>query len=732
LWVLLLFFAMKTELIAKEADAECAFFAESEEEARMIAQFYETEYISYQNGIGVVKTPSMEIEDGLRGTSKAACVELYPEIIYTVELSDAGEQKEQWHLSAVEVESAWSVSQGENVTVAVIDTGIDTGHEDLSHAIADARTVVPSSYYGVGKTFEAEYEGVEDFLGHGTHVAGIIAAADNEIGCIGIAPKSNILSIKALEKSGSKGTGKSSWIASAIQMAIEESVDVINLSIGGTKIEDGLLQEAIQKANEAGIVVVSAAGNITGESQIFYPGAYEETIAVSALCKEGSGVSFDSGYSNYGDWIDISAPGTNIMSTVPGGYRAKTGTSMACPVVSGAAALILSMNPDISGMEVRDLLIASAMDLGDDGKDDQYGYGALNIKNLIEVMKDKIAISEPEAKIPNGSFVGEGTEICITTNIPGAQIVYTLDGTEPDENSSVYPAGGMIFGSETKEVRIIAKTLWGENQLSESKEFCYYFVPDTVQLDKTKGNENSLIPVYGAYIDPVMNVPCRRYKIKTDAGDKLTICVESSTFLPVIKLFDKEDGSAKLLNTKQENEKIIWENTSSKRQTVWVSVMDSETENTAQNREYSLEWNIEKKTIKESETSAEDSETDRIEAPLRELGETMVSTDSDDNKDVSGNTIVSAYVEDEVVMEESSMDETDWLYTMEGEQNPSEEYQDTEKTEKIETEIPFSEESYQENTVKNTKETECRVLFVVVGLVVLAFGIVIYIKKEKR
>ena len=147
---------------------------------------------------------------------------------------------------------------------------------------------------------------------------------------------------------------------------------------------------------------------ISGTPKIFYPGVYENTLAVSAVGREGASMVFASSYSNYGSWIDISAPDTAIMSTIPGGYGGKTGTSMACSIVSGAVALLFSMDQTISFDDVKTLLSDSATDFGEAGYDEKYGHGVINVKALIDNYLVDKELPMPTAAVPDGSVVGAG------------------------------------------------------------------------------------------------------------------------------------------------------------------------------------------------------------------------------------------------------------------------------------------------------------------------------------
>jgi len=301
----------------------------------------------------------------------------------------------QWDLQTTKLYNAWSLTRASasSVAVAVIDTGVMTNHEDL------VNNIVPGSYYDATKSGLTG-----DSVGHGTHVAGIVAAqANNGKGVAGVSYNARIVPIRVANASGSMNTlsvcnGYDYLLAkpsgSSQTRAQQWNVKVINMSLGGPN-PDPAVETRINQAYNAGILTVCAAGNLDPDSGLYppfisYPAAYTNCISVSAL-KQGSGVLndvFDSTYSNFSkyindrdDYIDLSAPGTNILSTYntsTSGYAYADGTSMASPYVAGAAALVFAAKPTATPAQVRDALQNTAVDLGVKGKDQYYGYGEVD------------------------------------------------------------------------------------------------------------------------------------------------------------------------------------------------------------------------------------------------------------------------------------------------------------------------------------------------------------------
>jgi len=255
-------------------------------------------------------------------------------------------QELTWGVDRIEADLAWPETNGTAVNVAIIDTGADLDHPDLAANIKGG--------YNAFNTHKSP----EDDNGHGTHVAGIIAASNNDIGVIGVGPNINLYPVKVLDRYNS---GTLSDILDGMQWCIDNHMDVVNMSFGSTA-SDPLLQIAVTALHLAGIVQVAAAGNLgTSGGTILYPAKYPETIAVS---------SFDindmiAASSSYGPEIDLAAPGVSIYSTaMDGSYVYKNGTSMAAPHVTASAALLLSLYPDLTPDETKATLKNNAEDLG--------------------------------------------------------------------------------------------------------------------------------------------------------------------------------------------------------------------------------------------------------------------------------------------------------------------------------------------------------------------------------
>jgi thermitase len=284
--------------------------------------------------------------------------------------------KLQYGLEKINADGAWTVTKGdENIIVAVVDTGVDLKHPDLEANLT-------KGYSTVKGTVNAN-----DDNGHGTHVSGIVSAInDNNIGVTGIAPKCKIMPIKVLS---AKGEGNDSDIAEGIIWAIDHGAKVINLSLGGTGAGK-TLENAIIYAYNSNALVIAAMGN-NGANVKNYPAAFKNVVAVGASDVKNKIAPF----SNFGDWISVTAPGLKIHSTLPTykvelsrynlgtEYGVLSGTSMAVPYVAGLAGLIWSKNKSLNRADVRKRIEQNCNDIDQKGFDDSSGIGLIDASRAL-------------------------------------------------------------------------------------------------------------------------------------------------------------------------------------------------------------------------------------------------------------------------------------------------------------------------------------------------------------
>jgi subtilisin len=278
-------------------------------------------------------------------------------------------------VSQISAPSAWDCTRGKVIKVAVLDTGIDGTHPDLA----------PNYKFGV--SFVPTESTAMDFNSHGTHCAGTIAAAINGVGVVGVAPAAYLYAVKVLDATGS---GAWSQLIAGIDWCINKKrMNVLSMSLGGSAAPTAL-EDMCNAAWNKGLLLVAAAGNSgPGPNTVLFPAKYANVIAVSAIDSANAIPNF----SSRGPEVELCAPGVDVLSTIPGGgYGTKSGTSMACPHVSGSAALAWGGHRYSDNVTIRRLLAWTVDDLGNPGRDDLFGYGRVNAERAACTMQVPPAI----------------------------------------------------------------------------------------------------------------------------------------------------------------------------------------------------------------------------------------------------------------------------------------------------------------------------------------------------
>ncbi len=348
-----------------------------------------------------------------------------------------------WGLFKINAPAAWGSTTGKGVVVAVVDSGIDFSHPDIAANIwtnpkeiagngldDDDNGYVDDTQ---GWNFIAGNNNPTDDFGHGTHVAGTVAAVGNNgIGVIGVAWQAQVMPLKALD---STGNGPDSALAPAIVYAANEGADVLSLS-WGSAAKSETIAEAIDYAYNMGAVIVAAAGNSETDARNFYPAALWDVITVAATDPSDN----LAGFSNFGSKIDVAAPGVDILSLqaagtsmgtpVSPGYTRLQGTSMATPHVSGLAALLLAEHPEYSNEDVRQAIRTTAQGVAEGAIDLNFGYGRVDAANAVALA----GVLEAKISAPfDGATVQ--SQVMISGVARGASFAsYTLEygsGTQP-------------------------------------------------------------------------------------------------------------------------------------------------------------------------------------------------------------------------------------------------------------------------------------------------------------
>jgi type VII secretion-associated serine protease mycosin len=320
-------------------------------------------------------------------TILAVFVALHPAVTFIDQTNDRI-RDQQWHLRYLNAATAHRFTQGEGVVVAVIDTGV-AEHRDLRNNLLTGASLPTNN----------PIDSKKDTDGHGTAMAGLVAAHGTSPGngALGLAPKSKMLPVRY--KDG-RGDGRPDDVATAIDWALSRGADVITISSGSTP--SSRLRAACQSAIDAGVILVASAGNSPPDYTIGFPAAIDGVVAVGASDRNGARANF----SLPDKHLDILAPGTEILSTsTDHGYLQSSGTSNSTAIVAGAAALVRSRFPDLSAREVVHRLTATAVDKGAPGRDDEYGYGVLDLVAALtaEVPPPSVDTPSTDAARPSAS-----------------------------------------------------------------------------------------------------------------------------------------------------------------------------------------------------------------------------------------------------------------------------------------------------------------------------------------
>jgi subtilisin family serine protease len=396
--------------------------------------------------LAVVKARNAQAAaESLRGDPDVRYVE--PDVVLEPLLTNDEFSLEQWSLPVIGAEQAWALGTGLGVTIAIIDTGFDPDHVDLQINVAGSHDAVK---------VDGQFTVLPACGTHGEHVAGIVAAeANNIVGVAGIAPDASLLLVNV----GTDAAGcpmytsdivkALDWITNA---PFSPRADIVNMSIGGSPTIS--LQEAVENAYAAGVMLVAAAGN-SATASVLYPAAYPQVLAVSATGRFNEIAS----YSTTGPEIFLSAPGGNgdysILNTIIRSdgshyYGYMQGTSMASPAVAAVAALVKSVNPALTPVGIAGILADSSVDLGDTGRDDTFGYGRIDAEAA--VTRADSLVGQPTGY----RLVGPGWEYPIPAaeNFEAGYVggTITLKAGSDDDWDGTLKESGEYYGEITTEV----------------------------------------------------------------------------------------------------------------------------------------------------------------------------------------------------------------------------------------------------------------------------------------
>jgi subtilisin family serine protease len=329
---------------------------------------------------------------------------------------------QQWALEQIGMPTAWTITQGDpSLVVAVLDSGVEIDHEDLGDHIYAINPVEAAGQPGVdddnngyiddlhGWDWVEDDNDPNDQFGHGTHVIGTMAATiDNGVGIAGMGSNLHILPLRVLD---ARGSGSISDLVSGMDYARRRGAHILNLSLV-LRLDSSAIHQALQQLYNDGILMVAATGNYG--SQVYWPAAYPETIAVAAVDQN----NLHAGFSNAGPETDIAAPGDNVLSTyLDNSYFSSRGTSMAVPHVSALAALIWSLRPDWDRDAVVETILSTAVDVNVDaypGPDPYLGSGRID---AAAALRQAAAAVEMAVQVPVGSYLSIGQALQIPVRL---------------------------------------------------------------------------------------------------------------------------------------------------------------------------------------------------------------------------------------------------------------------------------------------------------------------------
>jgi type VII secretion-associated serine protease mycosin len=355
-------------------------------------------------------------------------------------------RRDQWQLTELRAETAWQYADGDGVVVGVLDSGVDAKHPDLIGQVLPGLDLVTTSR-----------DGRFDPVGHGTTVAGLIAGSSrDDKGALGLAPGAKILPVRVLDPDNRYEDAM--VVAQGVRWAVDHGARVLNLSLGGVG-GSAALAEALDYAFAKDVVVIACTGNVTASAptDVWYPAREPGVVAVSGLDRAHDGTLWASSIT--GPATVISAPATSLVGARPGGYWRVQGTSFAAPLVTATAALIRSRWPGMSAANVVNRLISTARDIGPVGRDESYGFGAVDpvaalTRDLPAVERNPLDTSPPPGVAGFGPAPGVTEEVDARVegtptggdnrqNRAAGAGAEPVTGARPQESS---PGGGLLGG----------------------------------------------------------------------------------------------------------------------------------------------------------------------------------------------------------------------------------------------------------------------------------------------
>ncbi|CAN5152877.1 hypothetical protein BH09BAC5_BH09BAC5_03800 [soil metagenome] len=383
----------------------------------------------------------------------------------------------QWHLATINAAGAWNYfSTGSNIKIAIVDNAIDRNHQDLSGNLwVNPGEIASNNIDDDGDGYIDDINGYDvadvdnnpnppnNSFDHGTHCAGISSAkTNNSIGIASIGYSCKLMCVKATGNANSPSSVTNGY--DGIVYAVSAGADVISMSWGGTG-SSTTAQNIITWAYQQGVVLIAAAGN-NNSSTMFYPAGYTECIAVAATSSNDTKASF----SNYGSWVDISAPGNNIYSTLPSnGYGNMSGTSMACPLVAGLAGLMLSLNPILTPIDIRNCILNNATNINSMNPSyiGQLGSGRIDANASMACIGTTLSLPPVANFVANVTTVSAGGSVSFTNTslyaYSGSTYSWSFSGGTPATSTLQTPPAIVYNTPGTYNVSLTVTNANGNN-----------------------------------------------------------------------------------------------------------------------------------------------------------------------------------------------------------------------------------------------------------------------------
>ncbi len=422
----------------------------------------ETKKLRPKNTYLIKLKEGLTVEDVIEELRKSNAIEyVQPNYIYTLfdVVPNDSYFSDQWHLTRINASAAWQLERGnETVVIAVIDTGVDLDHVDLASNLWNNSNEIPNNGLDddgngyiddvYGWNFITNTSDISDTDGHGTHVAGIIAAVtNNSEGVAGVCWNCKLMILKTLDTNG----GTTIDIVNAIYYATDNNASIISMSFGGNT-SDEELKNALDYASSKGVLLIAAAGNDGNETKKF-PAAFDNVLAVAATNESDAKADF----SQFGAWIDLAAPGTNILSTyLDNLYAYGNGTSMSTPVVSSVAALLLSKNPNLTPLQLYTALKSSVTPVN---SDEYIGTGIINAWLALSRESDAIALLNHSLR---------GSVVTGIVNVTGTANSSSLVNYSLCWGNGTYPQNFTCFYTGTENITNDSLGLWDTRDLIEA------------------------------------------------------------------------------------------------------------------------------------------------------------------------------------------------------------------------------------------------------------------------